>query len=423
VNAPERTGRLDADDAPPDFVNEPAQTGLSRSPLMAEHVAAPPGPIARRRWWLIGVAAALVAIAALVAYLASGTSASGTAKGPAPAPVPVSVVTVAQQSMPMRIAAIGNVEPFATVSVKARVDGQIVDVGFKEGEEVREGQLLFRIDPRPYEAALRQAEATHQRDTAAAAQARSQEKRYLELLEKNFVSKDAYAQFRTNAETAEAVAAASRAAVENARLSVDYCTIRSPINGFAGKTLIQRGNLVKANDTASLIVLNQVRPVYVNFAVPEQNLDAIRTYMARGPLGVSAVPPGSSHQANGGRLVFVDNAVDSTTGTIRLRAQFPNQDLALWPGQYVNVAVTLFEQDAALVVPADSVQNGPQGQYVYVVKPDLTAELRQVKLDRVDGGRAIIAAGLKPGENVVTQGQLRLGPGSKVTIRTKPEAS
>jgi membrane fusion protein, multidrug efflux system len=388
---------------------------------MPEHAAATLGPIARRRWWLIGVAVALIAVAAIVGYLVSGTSASGTAKGRDPAPVPVSVVAVAQQSMPVRIAAIGNVEPFATVSVKARVDGQIVDVGFKEGEEVREGQVLFRIDPRPFEAALRQAEATHQRDTAAAAQARAQEKRYLELLEKNYVSKDAYAQFRTNAETAEAVAAASRAAVENARLNLDYCTIRSPINGFAGKTLIQRGNLVKANDTASLIVLNQVRPVYVNFAVPEQNLDAIRTYMTRGPLAVSALPPGSTHRADGGKLVFVDNAVDASTGTIRLRAQFANQDLALWPGQFVNVAVTLYEQAAAIVVPADAVQNGPQGQYVYVVNPDQTAELRVVKVERVDAGSAVVD-GLKPGETIVTQGQLRLGPGVKVTIR-KPQAS
>ena len=389
---------------------------------MAEPAPATHRPFARRRWWLIGVVAALVATAAIVGYLASGTGASGAAKGRAPAAVPVSVVTVAQQPMPVRIAAIGNVEPFATVSVKARVDGQIVDVSFKEGEEVREGQVLFRIDPRPFEAALRQAEATHQRDIAAAAQARSQEKRYLELLEKNYVSKDAYAQFRTNAETAEAVAAASRAATENARLNLDYCTIRSPINGFAGKVLIQRGNLAKANDAAPLIVLNQVRPVYVNFAVPEQNLDAIRTYMARGPLAVSALPPGSTHRADGGKLVFVDNAVDASTGTIRLRAQFANQDLALWPGQFVNVAVTLYEQAAAIVVPADSVQNGPQGQYVYVVNAEQTAELRTVKVERVDGGSAVVADGLKPGETIVTQGQLRLGPGTKVTLR-KPQAS
>jgi len=376
----------------------------------------------RRLWWLLGAGVVFAGVAALVTYLATNSRANEAAKGRAPAIIPVTVAIVVKQAMPVQIAAIGNVEPFATVSVKARVDGQILEVSFKEGEEVREGQVLFRIDPRPFEAALRQADATHQRDTAAAAQARSQEKRYLELLEKNFVSKDAYAQFRTNAETAEAAAAASHAAMESARLNVEYCTIRSPIVGFAGKVLIQRGNLVKANDTAPLIVLNQVRPVYVNFAVPEQNLDAIRTYMARGPLSVSALPPGSSSRADGGKLVFVDNAVDASTGTIRLRAQFTNQNLALWPGQFVNVALTLYEQPDAVVVPADSVQNGPQGQYVYVVKTDMTAELRTVKLDRVDGATAIVAAGLQPGESVVTQGQLRLGPGVKVTIR-KPQAS
>ena len=379
--------------------------------------------LGRRRSLLIAVALVVLAAAALVTHLATGSRANEPNKGRGSPAVPVAVVAVAEQPMPMRIAAIGNVEPFATVALKARVDGQILDVAFKEGEEVREGQVLFRIDPRPFEAQLRQAEATHLRDTAAAAQARSQEKRYLELLEKNFVSKDAYAQFRTNAETAEAVAAASRAALDNARLNVEYCTIRSPINGFAGKVLIQRGNLAKANDTAPLIVLNQVRPVYVNFAVPEQTLEAIRKYMARGPLAVSAGAPGAASAASAGKLVFVDNAVDATTGTIRLRAQFPNQDLALWPGQFVNVGVTLYEQAAALVIPADSVQNGPQGQYVYVVAPDMTAELRPVTLDRVDGASAVIASGLKQGESIVTQGQLRLGPGAKVTIRAKPQAS
>jgi len=379
--------------------------------------------LGRRRSLLIAVALVVLAAAALVTHLATGSRANEPNKGRGSPAVPVAVVAVAEQPMPVRIAAIGNVEPFATVALKARVDGQILDVAFKEGEEVREGQVLFRIDPRPFEAQLRQAEATHLRDTAAAAQARSQEKRYLELLEKNFVSKDAYAQFRTNAETAEAVASASRAALDNARLNVEYCTIRSPINGFAGKVLIQRGNLAKANDTAPLIVLNQVRPVYVNFAVPEQTLEAIRKYMARGPLAVSAGAPGAASAASAGKLVFVDNAVDATTGTIRLRAQFPNQDLALWPGQFVNVGVTLYEQAAALVVPADSVQNGPQGQYVYVVAPDMTAELRPETLDRVDGASAVIASGLKQGESIVTQGQLRLGPGAKVTIRAKPQAS
>jgi len=377
------------------------------------------------RWWVAGGGLALVVAAALIVYLTANSRANESAKGRGPAAIPVSVAKVVQQPMAVRVAAIGNVEPYATVSVKARVDGQITEVAFKEGEEVRQGQVLFRIDARPFEAQLRQAEASHARDTAAAAQARSQERRYLDLLEKNYVSKDAYAQFRTNAETAEAVMAASRAALDNARLNLEYCTIRSPIDGFVGKVLLQRGNLVKANDAAPLVVINQVRPVYVNFAVPEQSLDAIRNYMSRGPLAADAAAPGTAPDrgAHGGRLVFLDNAVDATTGTIRLRAQFPNQDLALWPGQFVNVSLTLYEQRDAIIAPAESVQNGPQGQYVYVVKPDMTTELRTVTVDRVEGPSAIVATGLKPGEQVVTQGQLRLGPGSKVTVRAPAGAS
>src|SRR5215475_15713996 len=210
-----------------------------------------------KRLGLIAVAVVLLAAAALVTHLATGSRANEPTKGRGSAAVPVTVIAVAEQAMPVRIAAIGNVEPFATVAVKARVDGQILDVAFKEGEEVREGQVLFRIDPRPFEAQLRQAEATHLRDTAAAAQARSQEKRYLELLEKNFVSKDAYAQFRTNAATAEATAKASEAALENAKLNLAYCTIASPIDGYVGRTLLQAGNLVKANDVNPLVVINQ----------------------------------------------------------------------------------------------------------------------------------------------------------------------
>lgn len=379
----------------------------------------------RGRWWAAGVTLALVAAVALITYLTTNSRANESAKGRGPAVVPVTVATVVEQAVPVRVAAIGNVEPYSTVSVKARVDGQITEVTFKEGEAVRQGQVLFRLDARPFEAQLRQAEAANARDQAAAAQARSQERRYLELLEKNFVSKDAYAQFRTNAETAEAAMAASRAAVDSARINLDYCTIVSPINGFAGRVLLQRGNLVKANDTAPLVVINQVRPVYVNFAVPEQSLDAIRSYLARGPLAVDAVAPGAAPErgAHGGQLVFVDNAVDATTGTIRLRAQFPNQDLALWPGQFVNVSLTLYEQRGAIVAPAESVQNGPQGQYVYVIRADMTAELRAVTVERVDGAAAIVASGLKAGEQVVTQGQVRLAPGTKVSVRAAAGAS
>jgi multidrug efflux system membrane fusion protein len=336
-------------------------------------------------------------------------------KGGPGGPVQVSVVPAAQTSVPVRINAIGNVEPFSTVALKARVDGQILEVTSREGQEVKKGDVLFRIDPRPFEAALRQAEANALKDAAARDQARSQERRYQELLDKNFVSKEAYAQIRTNAATAEATAKASQAALENARLNLEYCTIRSPIEGFVGKVLLQVGNLVKANDTITMAVINQVRPVYTSFAVPEQNLPDIRKYMAAGPLTVEVSTPKSEGRPVAGRLVFIDNTVDASTGTIRMRAQFDNADIALWPGLFVNVSVRLYDDPKAIVVPSRALQTGPVGQFVYVVKGE-AAEIRKVAVARTEGDLAIIASGLESGDQVVVRGALRLSPGAKVQV-------
>jgi multidrug efflux system membrane fusion protein len=338
--------------------------------------------------------------------------------------VPVTVARVVQETVPVRLRAIGNVEAFSTVALKARVDGQVVEVNFKEGAAVKKGDVLFRIDARPFQAALRQAEANALRDAAARDQARSQERRYQELLDKNFISKEAYAQIRTNAETAEAGAKASQAALENARLSLEYCTIRSPLEGFVGRVLLQAGNLVKANDVNALVVINQVRPIYVNFAVPEQDLPEVRKRMAEGTLEVEVLPVAAGQAQPKGSLIFVDNAVDPSTGTIRLRAQFDNADAALWPGQFVNVSVRLYEQSDAIIVPTQAVQTGAEGEYVYVISDEMLAEVRRVAVLRADGERSIIARGLKPGERVVTRGQLRLGPKTRVQIgKPPPEAS
>src|SRR6266581_1032083 len=370
-------------------------------------------PTASKRLFVFGGVGLLVVAAVLFAYFGTEISANERKGSKGPPAIPVSVAQVAQEVVPFRLQAIGNVEAYATVSVKARVDGQIVEVGFKEGEEVPRGRLLFKIDPRPYQAALRQAEANFLRDTAQKDQAR-----YQELLAKNFVSKEAYAQIRTNADTAEAVAQGSRAALDNATLNLEYCTIRSPIDGYPGKIQIQMGNLVKANDTLALVVINQVHPIYVNFSVPEQQLRAVRGYMSSGPLAVEALAPGSDQPVSSGTLVFVDNAVDPSTGTIKLRAQFRNRETTLWPGQFVNVRIKLYDQKDALIVPSRSVQTGPNGQYVFVVKPDMTTELRKVTVERTEGDRAIIANGLEKGERVVTQGQLRLGAGAKVEVKS-----
>jgi len=365
---------------------------------------------------------AAIAAAASVYFITDGRAKEQAKAGKkAPAGIPVVVSEAAVRSLPVRLNGIGNVEAIATVAVKARVDGQITLVNFKEGQEVRKGQVLFRIDERPFEAALRQAEANALRDRAQRDHARAQEQRYQELLGKNFVSKDAYAQFRTNAQTAEATAKASEAGLENARLNLAYCTIAAPLDGYVGRTLLQAGNLVKANDVSPLVVINQVRPIYVSFAIPEQSLATLRQYMAGDPLPVEALSPGAGKPLAIGKVVFVDNAVDPNTGTIKVRAQFDNDNAVLWPGQFVNVSVRLYEQANAVVIPSRAVQTGPQGQYVYVIK-DLVAEVRKVSVERTDGDDAVVQ-GVAQGEQVVTRGALRLSPGAKVQILTAAEVS
>jgi membrane fusion protein, multidrug efflux system len=370
-------------------------------------------------------AGTLLAVAAAIGvalYFARDSGAKEKKAARAVPAVPVSVAVAVQRNLPFRLAAIGNVEAFSTVAVKARVDGQIVAVNFRQGQEVRRGETLFRIDARPFEAALKQAEANALRDAAARDQARSQERRYKELMEKHFVSPEAYAQIATNAQTAEAVAAASRAALENARLNVEYCTIASPIDGYVGRALLQAGNLVKANDVNPLVVINQVKPIYASFAVPEEQLPAIRKHMAQGSLPVEATATGAERPLAEGNLAFIDNAVDPATGTIRLRARFENRDLALWPGQFVNVQLQLYDQANAILVPSGAVQTGPDGQYVFVVKPDTSVEMRSVSVERAEGDLAVVK-GLDAGARVVTRGALRLVPGTKVRISGQAQGS
>lgn len=355
-----------------------------------------------------------VAGAASVAFrYTPGSRAAAPKSEPA---VPVSVATVTRRSMPVRLRAIGNVEPYTTVSIKARIDGQIVAVHFREGDEVHKGETLFELDRRPLEAQLRQAQANLLKDRALLDHANDQEKRYKDLLDRKFISPDAYAQIKTNVETAAAQVRADEAGIESARLSLDYCTIRAPITGYAGKIQIQEGNLVKANDTVSLVVINQVVPVDVSFSVPEQSLADVRKYQADGELQVTAQLPAAGGKPATGKLSFIDNTTDTTTGTIKLKAEFPNADKALWPGQFVDVVMTLTRQDDAIVVPATAIQNGPNGQYVFVVRADGTVELRDVKIARSEAAFAIIASGLQPGDTVVTVGQLRLAPGTRVAV-------
>jgi multidrug efflux system membrane fusion protein len=369
---------------------------------------------ASRRLFLVVAGVIVIAVGAAVALRDTPGSRAAAPKS-APA-VPVSVAKVVSESVPVRLRAIGNVEAYTTVAVKARVDGQIVAVEFKEGDAVRKGETLFEIDRRPFEAQLALAQATLVKDRALLAHANEQEKRYKDLLEKKFVSPDAYAQIRTNAETAAAQIRADEANIDSVKLQIAYCTIKAPITGYAGKIQIQQGNLVKANDTTPLVVINQVVPVSVSFAVPEQSLPSVRKYDADGELHVTAQVPNSGEQPIAGKLSFIDNTTDVTTGTIRLKAEFANRDKALWPGQFVDVVMTLTRQQNAIVVPATAIQNGPNGQYVFIVKDDRTVDLRDVKVARSEGNLSVIATGLTPGETVVTVGQLRLAPGTKVSI-------
>ena len=361
---------------------------------------------------------AIVAALAFVLFQANRGSRADPQKSIAA--VPVTTAPVILKTVPVRLYAIGNVEPYTTVAVKARVDGQLVSVRFKEGDEVRQGAILFEIDPRPFAASLKQAQANLLKDRALYDRAKEQDKRYKDLLAKNFISTDAYEQVRTNAETAAATVAGDEAAIDNAKLSLEYCTIRSPVTGYAGRIQIQQGNLVKANDTNAMVTVNQVVPIYTSFSVPEQNVADIRRYQADGELKVAASFANAAHPPMAGRLSFVDNSADATTGTIKLKAEFPNGDKALWPGQFVNVVLTLHEQKDAIVTPSAAVQSGPTGQYVFVVKADSTVELRNITIARAEGDETVVASGLQAGDQVVTVGQLRLAPGAKVNVGKAP---
>ena len=378
----------------------------------------------RTRYAIVAGVAVALAAGVLFAYYSADSRAKEKPAAKDPGAVPVAVIAATQQNVPVRLQAIGNVEAYTSVAVKSRVDGQILEVHFREGQEVKKGEVLFRIDPRPFEAAFKQAEAQALRDATTRDQAASQERRYQELLEKNFVSKDAYAQYRTNAQTADATANATGAALENAKLNLEYTVIRSPIDGYVGRALLQAGNMVKANDTISLVVINQVKPVYVSFAIPEQKLATVRELMRKSPLTVDVTVPGGDKPLAAGRIAFLDNAVDQTTGTIKVRAVFDNSDAALWPGQFYTVRVKLYDQENAILIPSRALQTGPNGQFVYLVKPDMTVEIRKVVVDRSEGDIAVLAeGGVAKGDQVVVRGALRLAPGTKVIVTENASAS
>ena len=334
-------------------------------------------------------------------------------------PVPVQVAPVTMIAAPLTIGANGVVEPMQTVAVQAQVTGTLDAVNFREGDDVQAGQVLFHIDARPYEATLRQAEATLARDEAMAQSAQRDAERYKALVEKDYVTKSQADQAAATAASAQATVQADHAAVDNARLNVNYTTIRAPISGRTGRLLVRQGNLVRANDE-QLVVINQLRPILVRFPVAQHDFPALQRRSARAPVPIRVVAADSGTVDEVGTLAFLDNAVDSLTGTVTAKARFANQRNGLWPGEYVRVSVELEVQPNTIAVPTRAVLPGQQGSYVFVIGSDRVAKVRPVSVGRTVGELTTIDKGLAAGEQVVVDGQSRLTPNAQVDVKAAP---
>jgi multidrug efflux system membrane fusion protein len=361
-------------------------------------------------------ATALLSTLALIAM-------AGCSHGPADTfgerdAVPILAAKVVQKTVSDTIHAIGRVEAFSTVDVKAQISGQVMQVHFRQGQDVKEGDLLFTIDPRPFEAALRQAEANLAKDRAQYHQAAADQRRYATLLKQNVGSRQQYDQVEATAAALSASMQADEAAVQTARLNLEYCAIRAPLTGRTGDLLVHAGNLVKPDADTAMVVINQVHPVYVDFAIPEQQLPAVREFMAEHKLPVQVSLPEQQGPLESGELSFVDNTVDAKTGTINLKGEFANADGRLWPGEFINATLVLREHPDAILVPSQAVQTGQQGSFVFVVQPDMKAAIRPVVIGESIDNQTVVTSGLKAGETVVTDGQLRLIPGATVTIKS-----
>ena len=374
-----------------------------------------------RRW--IVASSLLVVFGCLISGCGQQQAQQGQPQGkegrqarPAAQGVPVMVDRVTLKTVPIEVTAIGNVEAYSTVSVRAQVSGPLMEARFEQGDFVHKGQVLFKIDERPYQTELEKAQAALDRDKAGAVTGRIQAERYKKLLGEGIVPPQQVESLVSAADASDAVVRSDEAAVKAAQLNLEYCTITAPIDGRSGTVMIQPGNLVKASDVA-MVVINQINPIYVNFTVPQSYLPTLKKNMAKGKLRVMVAVPDDEGPPEQGVLVFVDNSIEASTGTIRLRAAFQNTRDRLWPGLFVSTVLRLSEQPDTTVVPASAITTGPDGQLVYVVKPDRTVEGRQVVTSRSIGGAAVIDKGLQAGETVVIDGQLRLVPGAKVDIK------
>lgn len=338
-------------------------------------------------------------------------------RGRGDAAVPVSTALAAQKAMPVEVTTVGTAEPYSTVEIRSQVTGQLLSVDFVEGADVEKGQLLFTIDPRPFEVALRQAEATREKDTATAANAEAVRTRNEQLLKNRLISQADYDTSVANVSALKATISADNAAIDNAKLQLQYTKITAPVSGRTGSLLVYQGSLVRNADTTAMVVIKQLAPIRVAFAVPGQYLGDIRAGQARRPLGVIAKTSGDNPTTSSGDVSFIDNAVDPSTGTIRLKGTFGNADHRLWPGDLVQVTLQLSVDPHAIVVPATAVQNGQQGQYVFLVGKDSTVSMQPVTVSRTSGNDAVLDSGVKAGDEVVTDGQLRLVPGARISVK------
>jgi len=356
-------------------------------------------------------------IAALVALAALAVSACSKDAPPPRPTVPVTVAPVQRQSVPQEISAIGTVTPIQTVAVRAQVSGTLLRVAFQEGDEVQQGQLLFQIDPRPFQAALDQALANLARDHAQLVNARQEVTRYQQLVQNDLATQEQFDQFKANADAAQAAVTADSAAVQTARLNLEYTTIKAQIAGRTGSLLLREGNLVPVNGATPLVIVNQIRPIAVTFSVPEKYLDDIQHFSALSRLAVEIRPSDDTTAVLRGTLTFINNQVDTTTGTIQLKGTFANADRKLWPGEFVAVRLVLNVERNVLTVPSNAVMTGQNGTYVYLVNPDRSVKTQEVTVGRSAGDFVVIEKGLTDGQQVVTDGQLRLVPGARVEIQ------
>jgi membrane fusion protein, multidrug efflux system len=362
----------------------------------------------------------VLSLAAIVAIwrLSPGTEVPVAAAQTAAPGVPVTAGTVAAQDVPVFLNGIGTVQAYNMVAIKSRVDGQIVKVDFKEGQDVKEGEPLLQIDPRPFQAALEQAQANKQKDEAQLVGAQLDLDRYEKLIGSGWQTRQSYDQQKATVGQLQASIKGDEAQINTAKLNLSYSDIRSPIDGRLGAKLVDKGNLVHANDNAPLVTITEVKPIFVSFTLPQETLDDVRENHKGSPLVVYAYSGDGKKQLAEGNLTLIDNSIDQSTGTVHLKARFDNDDERLWPGQFVSLRVVLSTRRKVATVPAQTVQNGPTGYYAYVIKPDDTVERRAVDIASIQDGIAVVTKGLSPGERIVVDGQYRLTEG----VRVKPTA-